>query len=145
MARIGRIGWGWDPFREMERMERDWTNLFSGYGRPGVAQFPPVNVLTSENDVIVTSELPGTNPEDIDISVTGDVLTIKGKRPQPEIREGQSWQRRERSGGNFYRTIQLPFNVESSKVEADYTKGILKITLPRAESDKPKKISIKAA
>jgi HSP20 family protein len=129
----------------MERIERDWTNIFGGYGRAGAAQHPPVNVLTSENDVIVTSELPGANPEDIDISVTGDMLTIKGKRPQPELTEGQTWQRRERSGGSFYRSIQLPFNVESTKVEADYTKGILRITLPRAESDKPKKISIKAA
>ncbi len=98
-----------------------------------------------ENDVVVTSEIPGVNPDDIDISVTGDTLTIKGKRQQPELKEGQTWQRRERSGGSFYRTIELPFTVDSSKVEADYTKGILKITLPRAESEKPKKISIKAA
>lgn len=145
MARIGRIGWNWDPLREMERMERDWSSIFAGFGRSGLAKFPPVNVVTSDNDAIVTSELPGANPEDIDISVTGDTLTIKGKRPQQEITEGQAWQRRERSGGSFYRTVQLPFNVDSSKVEADYTKGILKITLPRAESDKPKKVSIKAA
>lgn len=145
MARIGTVNWNWDPFREMERMERNWGNLLTGLARPRVAKFPPVNIFTSENDVIVTSEIPGVNPDDIDLSVTGDILTIKGKRPQPELKEGQSWQRRERSGGEFYRTIQLPFDVDSGHVEAGYTKGILRITLPRAESEKPRKISVKTA
>jgi HSP20 family protein len=145
MARIGTVSWNWDPFREMERIERSWGDLFSGLARPRVAKFPPVNILTSENDVVVTSEIPGVNPDDIDLSVTGDTLTIKGKKPQPEIKEGQAWQRRERSGGEFYRTIQLPFDVDSGHVAADYTKGILRITLPRAESEKPRKISVKTA
>ncbi|HNY66649.1 MAG TPA: Hsp20/alpha crystallin family protein [Deltaproteobacteria bacterium] len=145
MARIGTVSWSWDPFREMERIERSWGDLLSGLGRPRVAKFPPVNILTSEDDVIVTSEIPGVNPSDIDLTVTGDTLTIKGRRPQPELGEGQSWQRRERSGGDFFRTIQLPFDVDNDRVEAGYSKGILRITLPRAESEKPKKISVKTA
>jgi HSP20 family protein len=145
MARIGTVSWNWDPFREMERVERSWGNLLSGLERPRVDKFPPVNILTNENDVIVTSEIPGINPDDIDLSVTGDMLTIKGKRLQPELKEGQTWQRRERSSGEFYRTVQLPFDVDNQHVEADYAKGILRITLPRAESEKPRKISVKTA
>jgi len=142
---IGTVSWNWDPFREMDLLERNWGNLVSGLARPRVAKFPPVNILTSEEDVIVTSEIPGVNPDDIDLTVTGDTLTIKGGRPHPELREGQSWQRRERTGGEFFRTIQLPFDVESGKVQADYSKGVLRITLPRAESEKPRKISVKTA
>lgn len=145
MARIGRIGWSWDPLREMERLERDWSDLFSGLGSPGAVKYPPINVFTGEDDVVVTSELPGVSPEDVDLTVTGDVLTLKGTRKQVELGEGQTWHRRERGYGDFYRTIQLPYNVESSKVEAKYNKGILRITLPRAEADKARKISVKTA
>ncbi len=145
MARIGQVGWSWDPVREMQRIERDWDNLFSGFGLPRTVKFPPVNILTSENDVIVTSEIPGVNPDEIDILITGDTLTIKGKRSETELKSGQAWQRRERSTGSFFRTIQLPFAVENQKVEADYSKGILKISLPRAESERPRKISVKTA
>jgi len=145
MARIGRIGLSWDPLREMEQLERDWSKLFSGFGRAAAVKYPPVNVFTSEEDVVVTSELPGVNPEDVDLTITGDVLTLKGTRRRQEIGEGQTWHRRERGYGDFYRTIQLPYNVDSAKVEAKYNKGILRITLPRAEADKPRKISVKTA
>jgi len=145
MSRIGRIGWSWDPIREMERLERDWSDFFSGFGRPSAVKYPPVNISTGEDDVVITSEIPGVNPEDVDLTVTGDVLTLKGTRRQQELGEGQAWHRRERGYGDFYRTIQLPYNVESSKVEANYSKGILMITLPRAEADKARKISVKTA
>lgn len=145
MARFGRIGWSWDPFREMERVEADWSDILSGLGLSRAVKFPPVNIFTSENDVIVTSEIPGINLEDVDLTVTGDTLTIRGTRQTQEIREGQAWHRRERTGGEFFRTIRLPFAVESSKVDADYSKGILRITLPRAEAERPRKISVKTA
>ncbi len=143
MARIGAIGWNWDPLREMERFERNLGNLVTGYPRPRIVKFPPVNVDTCENDVVITSEIPGINPDEIDLIVTGDTLTIKGKRPELALKEGQVWQRRERTGGEFYRMIQLPFTVDNAKVEAAYARGILKITLPRLESEKPKKITVK--
>ncbi|HON37999.1 MAG: Hsp20/alpha crystallin family protein [Desulfomonilia bacterium] len=145
MARIGRISWSWDPIQEMERLERDWSDFFSGFGRQSAVKYPPVNIFTGEDNVIITSEIPGVDPEDVDLTVTGDVLTLKGTRRRQELGEGQSWHRRERGYGDFYRTIQLPYNVESSKVEASYSKGILKITLPRAEADKARKISVKTA
>ncbi len=145
MLTIGRTGPRWNPWLEMERFEREASGLLSGLGRSRTAGFPPINVLTSENEVIVTSEMPGVDPADVDLSVNGDTLTIKGTRKPQELAEGQKWHRRERGHGNFYRTVQLPFNVESSKVNADYTKGVLTVKLPRAEADKPRKITVKTA
>lgn len=143
MLRTGRSGWSWDPWREMQRFEQEVGSLLTGVNRSRAASFPPINVFASEDDVIITSELPGIDPADVDLSVKGDVLTMKGNRKPQELEEGQTWHRRERGSGSFYRNVQLPFNVDSSKVEADYTRGVLKITLPRAEAEKPKKITVK--
>ena len=130
----------WDPFREIEGLERDVNRLFSGertYGNP------PVNVFVGEEDVIVTSEIPGLDPDGIDLSVTGDILTLKGERKPLEFKEGDAWHRRERGYGGFTRTVRLPYNVDGAKVEAKYDKGVLRVTLPRAEADKPRKINVR--
>jgi len=101
-------------------------------------------VWTDQDGAVVTAELPGINPADIDISVQNDTLTLRGKREPDEVREGETYHRRERGSGSFTRLFQLPFQVESNRVEASYAKGILSITLPRAEADKPQKIAIHA-
>jgi len=145
MLTIGRTGPGWNPWLEMERFEKEARSLRSGLSRSRLASFPPINVLTGDDKVIVTSEMPGVDPKDVDLSVNGDILTIKGSRKPQELSEGQKWHRRERGSGNFYRTVQLPFNVDNSKVNADYAKGVLSVTLQRAEADKPRKISVKTA
>lgn len=132
----------WDPFRELEAFERDVNRLVTG-SRNGA--YPPVNVFVGEDDVIVTSEIPGIDSQDIDLSVTGDTLTLKGERKPLELKEGEAWHRRERGYGTFTRTVHLPYNVDGAKVEAKYDKGTLKITLPRAEADKPRKISVRTA
>ncbi|MCB0212841.1 MAG: Hsp20/alpha crystallin family protein, partial [Anaerolineae bacterium] len=90
-------------------------------------------------------ELPGVNPEDIDISVVGETLKLTGSRQPEELGEGSRYHRRERGFGKFTRTFQLPFAVEADQVEAVFDKGILHISLPRAEAEKPKKITVKAA
>ncbi len=139
--------WGqWDPMLELRRLQRDMDRLFTGY-RPGAAErvFPPVNVWTGRDDAIVTAELPGVDPAKLDITVVGDTLTLSGTREPAEPGEGQVVNRLERETGDFARTIQLPFRVEADKVEAAYAKGVLQITLPRLEADRPKQIAIKAA
>jgi HSP20 family protein len=103
-----------------------------------------MNVWTSEESAVVTAELPGCNADDLDISVVNETLTVTGSRQEAELEEGATYHRRERSCGNFSRTFQLPFQVDATKVEAVFEKGVLEITLPRAEADKPKKITIKA-
>jgi HSP20 family protein len=138
-SELERLGRFFDPWREFERMNRAAARV-----SPVAYEFPAANMWMSEDDVIVTTEIPGVDPASIDISVVGSNLTLKGSRQPDDIKEGESYHRRERWGGQFTRTLELPFDVESAKVEARYVKGILTISLPRAEAEKPRKISVKA-
>jgi HSP20 family protein len=138
-----------NSWQEVERMQREMDRLFAGfYGRPRfqtAPSYPAMNVWTNQEGAVITAELPGVNPEDIDISVVGETLTLTGSRQPEALQEGEKYHRRERGYGKFTRTFQLPFLVEANKVEAIFDKGILHISLPRAEADKPKKIAVKTA
>lgn len=134
----------WDTAREFERLQEQLNGLFSGsYGT--VHEFPAVNVWTNENGAVVTAELPGLDAGDLDISVVGDTLTLKGSRRPQELKEGERFHRSERMHGQFSRSVRLPFHVESARSEASMSGGVLNIKLPRAEADKPRKIEIRAA
>lgn len=136
-----------NPWREIEHMQREIGRIFDDASRSRLAvapSFPAMNVWSNEEGVVITAELPGVSPDDIDISVVGDMLTLSGGR-QPQAPENIKYHRRERGQGKFTRTFQLPFMVEANKVEAFFDKGILHISLPRAEAEKPKKIAVKAA
>jgi HSP20 family protein len=131
----------------MERLRREMNRLFAEWptqARLGTAAgYPAMNVWTDEDSAVVTAELPGVVLEDIDISVEDDTLTLRGNR-QPEEVENATYHRRERRYGSFLRTFRLPFRVDAGKVEATFAKGVLSMVLPRAEEDKPKKITVKA-
>lgn len=133
-------------WEEMERMQREMSKMMGGstFERPfGATAFPAINAWTTEDEEIVTVELPGVSPDEIDLSIVNDVLTISGERkaatPEGELR----YHRRERFAGKFSRSMQLAFVVDANKVTAGYENGVLKITLPRAEADKPRKIAVK--
>ncbi len=111
----------------------------------GMRWSPNVDVAESENDIIVKVEIPGIDPKDIDISITGDTLTIKGEKQEEKENKGKSYHRVERSYGSFTRTINLPVSVMTDKVEAKGHHGVLEITLPKMEESKTKKISVKVA
>ena len=138
-------------FPEFDRLQKEMDGLYSTFFRPeesGVTLsgvFPPLNVTQDEHNLYVKAELPGIKAEDIDISVTGENLTIKGKRETIEEDEKVNYHRREREEGHFRRIITLPIKVETGKVEATSKNGILTITLPKAEEAKLKKITVKAA
>lgn len=137
------------PWEEMEHFRREMNRLFGGgLTRPKVQpapSFPAMNVWTNQDGALLTAELPGVNPETIDISVVGDTLTLSGSRTPEQLQEGEQYHRRERGYGQFTRTFQLPFAVEAEKVDATFNKGVLQISLPRAEADKPRKIAVKTA
>ena len=138
------------PWAEMERLHRDVNRLFydsfaQAGGRVGPATYPVMNVWSNEEGAVVTAELPGVEAEDIDISVVGDTLTLSGSRQADELAEDEKFHRRERGSGKFSRSFQLPFRVEVDDIEAAFEKGVLHISLPRAEADKPKKIDVKSA
>jgi HSP20 family protein len=133
-----------NPLREMQRLRQEMNHVFSGLDQTLSEEFPLVNAWLGEGDIIVTAELPGVDPGKVDISVVGDTLTISGSRETEPLREGESYHRQERGHGRFTRSLQLPFHVDAGKVEAKYDRGILQMTLPRAEADKPRKISVKS-
>ena len=142
---FGGSGWDWEPWSELRHLRREVNRLFEGVTSRGTGEFPAVNVWRSDEGVVVTAEMPGIDPNDLDISTMGSTLTIRGTRQPEELNQGETYHRRERGHGRFVRTIQLPYDVDADKVEAGHQKGVLRLTLPRAEADKPKKIAISGA
>ncbi len=138
---IGRYGRVWSPWREMERLQQDVNRLLS---RENAPTFPAVNIWASDQDVIVTAEVPGVDPANLDITIAENILKLTGSRKPEELKPGEVSHRQERAIGEFTRSFRLPYAVDSGKVEAGYEKGILKVRLPRAEADKPRKIAIKS-
>ena len=133
----------YNPFEEMERIQKEMNLLFDDSRYLRGKEFPLVNIWSNPDTAITTTELPGYDPDEISISVTNDELIIQGTRKRPELKETDSYHRQEITYGSFNRSIQLPFSVNGEKVTAEFKNGILKITLPRLESTKPKKIEIK--
>lgn len=136
-------GLGWDPFVEMRRLQSEMNRLFEDANRPqGTGSYPPVNLWLGENSVVVTAELPGLSANDVDLTVTDNVLTIRGNARQVRDDSQAAWHRRERAHGDFARTIELPFRVDSDRVRAKFVNGLLEIELQRPEADRPHKIAI---
>lgn len=144
------FGWpsGWDPFASMRFMQRELDRLFSrsAYGqgqRVGGGVYPPVNVLNGPDNLVVQFEVPGVRREDMDISLTGETLTIKGTKPPSADESKVRYERRERGSGDFSRNIVLPDRVDPDQVEAKLAGGILTIRLPKSQSARPKQIAVK--
>ena len=138
-------------FDELEALNRDVNGVMRRRGRgQGTgrarqrAAYPPMDVWSTEEGVAIEAELPGVDPKDVDISVDGDELTLKGEVKAREAAEGETIHWRERGAGEFSRTLQLSFKPDSAGVKATYRNGILRLTVPRAETDKPRKIEIEA-
>jgi HSP20 family protein len=135
----------WDPFRDFQREVGRLMESFEPVSqlRPARA-FPAVNLHDSEDDYVLTAQLPGVGPEDVDLSITGDTLTLKGERKRPEGVAEESYRRQERHFGRWARTIVLPDRVEGQKVSASFANGILTVVLPKSEAAKPRQISVTA-
>ena len=129
-------------WREMNRLQRD---RLMNYYSPGqaAAAYPALNIWASDEGHFITAEMPGVRADELEISIEGDTLTIQGERSADQVPEDAQYHRRERIHGKFSRSIQLPFAVDSKQVEASFTDGVLKITMPRVEAEKPRKIEIK--
>lgn len=132
-------------WREMDRLQREMNRLFEDYTPArmrGAPTYPAMNVWANQDGIMVTAEVPGIAPDDLDISVVGDMLTLKGERKSEEASESLRYHRQERGFGQFTRTLQLPYQIDAQKVEAKFKNGVLEISLPRAEADKPRKILV---
>lgn len=134
-------------FYEIERMRREMDRLFSGLmGRESYRMssgvYPSLNISEDGEKFYVEAELPGTRPEDLDISVEGNTLTLKGERKGEDLKNA-SYHRRERKLGSFQKAVALSADVNSEAVSAEFKNGVLKLVLPKAEHAKPRKIAVK--
>jgi HSP20 family protein len=128
-------------------MDRLWEDYF-GAGRRALqplSEWPPaVDVSETGDRIVIKAEVPGIEVKDIDISLSGDVLTIKGEKKSEREETKEDYHLVERSSGSFFRSLKLPAAVEVDKIEAIYEKGVLTVTCPKKEEVKPKTIEIKA-
>jgi HSP20 family protein len=132
----------------MDRLQSEMSRLYETYYPQRVRQapaYPALNVWTNEEGLNVTAEVPGVSPEEIEISVVGDTLTLSGTRKPEVLDENVRYHRQERGYGDFTRSLQLPFAVDINKVEATFRNGVLMVAMPRAEEDMPRKITVKSA
>ena len=140
----------WDPFAGFRTMQRELERLvrrgsLSESRGVGGGVYPPINVYNSPDEILVECEIPGVRRDDLDLSITGETLVVKGKKNPPiEEREDSSvrYQRRERGAGDFSRTIVLPEHVDSDRIAASLKDGILSVRLPKSEQAQPKRICV---
>ena len=141
----------WEPAREMMTLREAMDRLFDdAFTRPLSIRdgwsltTPAINMFQTDNEVVVKASIPGIKAEEVQINVTGDVLTLKGEVNQEEERNDRAWHIREQRFGSFERSVPLPTAVKSDRAEAVFENGILTITLPKADEVKPRTINIKA-
>lgn len=134
----------WQPLFEMDRLSREMDRMFgkNGSGAVGVGTFPALNIWEDRDNLYAEAELPGFSLNDLEISLTGSQLTIKGERRPPEDGNG-TWHRQERAFGKFTRMIELPGEVNGASVSAVFANGVLNVTLPKSEAVKPRRIEVK--
>jgi HSP20 family protein len=139
----------WEPMREMMTLREAMDRLFDdAFTRPldlsGVAAAPAIDLYQTADEVVVKAALPGLKADDVQISVTGDMLTLRGEFKQENEKKDATWHIREQRYGAFERSVALPTDVQTDKAKADFENGILTVTLPKAETVKPKTITVKA-
>ena len=139
----------WEPVREMmtlrEAMDRLFDDAFTRpFSQNGVSALPSMDVYETGDELVVKAVLPGLKAEDVNITVTNDTLTLRGEYKHENGNGEATYHIREWRGGAFERSIRLPVEVQTDKARADFENGILTISLPKAETVKPKTISVKA-
>ena len=137
-----------DPVNSLQRLQEALEQVFEkpvGFdlGPSGRGVFPPLNVLADSEGIIVRLEVPGVSPKDLCIESTGRTLTISGKR-EPLAPASADFHRRERWSGEFSRSLQLPADSDTAKVEASYKHGVLSVRIPIREEARPRQIEVKA-
>lgn len=140
----------WSIFDALESLHEDMNSLLSEtvsspQGRRARSVYPPLNVWSTDEGLVIEAEVPGVDPKDVEIAVEADELVLRGKVNCQELPPGESLLRRERPCGEFERTLALPYRVNADSVKATCKNGILRIALPRSEEEKPRKIAIEAS
>jgi len=142
----GYSGWS-SPFTELERMRREMDRLFETVAghTPTAGVFPLVNVTQDPECYYIRAELPGVQADRIEVTAAHNSVAISGTRERPREDEKVSYHRRERPEGAFRRTVTLPGDFDSGKIEARHVDGVLMLSLPKAAASRPKQIPVKAS
>jgi HSP20 family protein len=143
----------WDPFRDLVSIQDELNRLFGRTfvgpetTRPsaGGTWMPSMDVFETEDRIVAELELPGIEPDEVEVSVEDSTLTVSGSREFTNEMKDENVHRVERRYGAFTRSITLPQTVDTEKVEAKFDKGVLRVEVPKVERAKPKRIEIKAA
>jgi len=142
----------WRPLREIIPINGEMEDLFDRFFgnitsmEPAKKGWVPTVDIAETNDaIVVNAEIPGIEPENIGISLSGDILTIEGEKKQKNEEKEEKYYRMERNYGNFSRSVRIPVEIQSEKINAKYKNGTLKITLPKKEEAKPREIKVEAA
>ena len=140
----------YDPFRELRGLQDEMNRLFmSNFSRGGESDLmrgawsPQVDIFENKDQIVLEAELPGMKPEDVEISIENNVLTLRGERRFEKKEDSDNFHRVERSYGTFTRSFTLPPTVSSDRAEAEFENGILRLTLAKREEAKPRRIEIK--
>jgi HSP20 family protein len=141
----------WEPLRDMVGLRDVMDRMFEEGWMRGPFGLAPwadgslsVDMYETDDDVVVKTAIPGVKADDIEVSVTGDTLTVKAESKEEEEVKRESYLRRERRFGSYCRSVTLPGGLKTDKAAADYTDGILTLTFPKAEEVKPKSIKVSA-
>jgi HSP20 family protein len=138
----------WEPFRELRQMQENMDRLWRSFGHQGGEEGNvenwaiPLDVVQQGDNIIIKASVPGVNPEDIDVSIENDVLTIKGQTKEEHEHQEGNYLMRERRSGSFYRALQLPDTLDSDQAQPHYEHGVLSITFPRMESKRTKRLQV---
>ena len=139
--------------RELDWMRQVMDEVFSDFGLTDIRSaprgtFPMVNVGSTDDALRVYVFAPGLRPEDLEVSIENNVLTLRGRRDTRSVADGAetaTWYRRERPGGEFVRAISLPEGLDADAAEAHFRNGVVEIRLPKSEALQPRRIEVKAA
>lgn len=145
----------WAPFRELNALRREIDRVFEGWGsgrggpsssaflpRRSAREYPLMNVSEDEEAVYVHALAPGVDPDSLDVTMQGNVLTVSGEKQSLAEGGADTYHREERAAGAFSRKLRMDYEVERDDVSAEYTDGILHVTLPKAEESRPKKVDV---
>jgi HSP20 family protein len=138
----------WDPFNDLRRMQETMNHLWRGFGAgtPEGQEMEtwavPLDVVQQEDNFIIHASMPGVNPDNIDVSIEDNVLTIRGHSAHEAEHQEGNYLMRERRSGSFYRALRLPDMVDTDQAHPSYEHGILTITIPKAEFKKAKQLKV---
>lgn len=138
------------PIQDLFSIHNDMSRLFDQWYRPArnraegenLDWMPVVDILEANGHVEIRAEMPGLSEQDVQVSVTDDVLTLKGEKTQESEQDDQKYHRVERSYGRFQRSFTLPANLNPEAIKAKFTNGVLTVSIPKAEEVQPKEIQI---